>query len=136
MNRVKAHPNRHLYLANEPACISVTPMRKGKHTYYMGTLLLNDVRFIVHASGHKRQMEGVREDKPDGDRNVHAWITGNVVHEAVEQDPPSDWIMRELQPVRYDYTTGRFRTLDGKDVTDNNYRAAYCVGRDFYISKD
>lgn len=113
------------------ACVSVTPDQKGKHAYYMGTVLLTEVEFRIHQSGVKRaQAEQVR--------NVHAWAVGNLLSEQREQYPPSERVQHELVQVTYHYNMARFMTVEDEpvDVTDGHFRVAYFCGRDFYVSKE
>lgn len=127
--RVKVHPHRTLVTSGVGACVSITPDQKGKHAYYMGTVLMTEVDFRIHASGVKRAREEQR-------RNVHAWAVGNLLHEDREQYRPEGRVQHELIKVTYHYNVGRFIAIDGTDVTDGHYRVAYVCGRDFYVSKE
>lgn len=127
--RVKVHPHRTMVNSGIEACVSVTPDKKYGRAYYMGTVALSDVTFRIHQSGVERaQAEQVR--------NVHAWATGEIVHEAAEQLPPSKHLLANMDKVTYHYNIGRFVTMNGADVTDKSFKAALFVGRDFYVSKD
>lgn len=126
--KVKVHPHRSMVNAGVEACVSVTPDKKHGRAYYMGTVMLRDVEFRIHASG-------VARARKEQQRNVHAWAVGEVIHEAVEQLPPSPKVLRNMVQVTYHYEIGRFITLDGTDVTDGHFDAAIFVGRDFYVSK-
>lgn len=127
--RVKVHPHRTLVTSGVEACVSVTPDRKYGRAYYMGTVILRDVDFRIHASGvHRAQAEQVR--------NVHAWAVGTLISEQSNRYPPGKDVLRNLVKVTYHYNVGRFLTLDGTDVTDGHFRAAYVCGRDFYVSKE
>lgn len=136
--RVKVHPHKTMVNAGIEACVSVTPDRKHGRAYYMGTVALSDVVFRIHASGVKRaQAEQVR--------NVHAWATGTLLHEASEQYPPTPAVRRGMVQVTYHYNTGRFMVLEdfrngiaclGEDVTDKSFKVAYFCGRNFYVSKE
>lgn len=134
---VKAHPHRTRYLSENPEysvpCISVTPVKRHGRAYYMGTLGLRNAKFVVHKSGVKRM-------EAEGVRNVHAWIQGELVHEATEQNDPSPTLLRHMTKVVYDFKAGRFVTYHEdpakrEDVTDEEFAAAYCVGRDFYVAR-
>lgn len=127
--KVKVHPHKTMVNAGVEACVSVTPDKKHGRAYYMGTVMLRDVEFRIHQSGVKRAQK-------EQQRNVHALAVGEVVHEAVEQLPPSKKVLDKMVQVVYHYNIGRFVTLDGTDVTDNKFKAAIFVGRDFYVSKD
>jgi len=129
--RVKVHPHRTLVTSGVEACVSITPDQKGKHVYYMGSATLKDVEFRIHASGVKRAREEQR-------RNVHAWAVGDLIYEAREQNQLSTAARRKgnLIKVTYHYNVGRFIAIDGTDVTDGQFRAAYFCGRDFYVSKE
>lgn len=132
MNRVKVHPHKTMVNSGIEACVSVTPMKKHGRAYYMGTVMLSDVSFVIHESGVKRaQSEQVR--------NVHAWATGLLVAEQTEQYPPSLRLRESMVQVTYHYNMARFMTLgpgEPVDVTDGFFRAAYFCGRDFYVSKE
>ena len=128
---VKVHPHRNLVNSGVEACVSVTPMKKHGRAYYMGTVYLNDVRFVIHESGVKRaQAEQVR--------NVHAWAVGNLMAEQVEQYQPPLHIRERMVQVTYHYNMARFMTVEAEpvDVTDGQFNAALFVGRDFYVSKE
>lgn len=124
--RVKVHPHKTLVNAGEEACVSITPDRKHGRAYYMGTVALRDVQFRIHASGVKRARE-------EQQRNVHAWAVGELVMEHPMQlaFPAA----RHMVQVTYHYNVGRFLTMDGTDVTDGHFKAAYFCGRDFYVSR-
>lgn len=113
--KVKVYPHETMVNAGVEACVSVTPDKKHGRAYYMGTVMLRDVEF--------------RSD-------THAWAVGEIVHEAVEQLPPSKKVLDNMVQVMYHYNIGRFVTLDGTDVTDKSFKAAIFVGRDVYVSKD
>lgn len=127
--RVKVHPHKNLVNSGVEACVSVTPIKRHGRAYYMGTVMLRDVSFTIHASGVKRA-------RAEQVRNVHAWAVGNLISEAVEQLPPSSKVLDKMTQVTYHYNIGRFVTLDGTDVTDKTFKAAVFIGRDFYVSKD
>lgn len=126
--RVKVHPHKTMVNAGVEACVSITPDKKHGRAYYMGTVALRDVEFRIHASGVKR----AREEKV---RNVHAWAVGEIIHEFSEQYPPTPKMLENLVQVTYHYEIGRFITLDGTDVTDGHFDAAFFCGRDFYVSR-
>lgn len=131
MNRVKVHPHRTMVNSGVEACVSVTPMKKHGRAYYMGTVMLRDVSFVIHESGVKRaQKEQVR--------NVHAWATGSLVGEWLEQNEVSEKVMSNFVQVTYHYNMARFMTVEDEpvDVTDGHFNAALFVGRDFYVSKE
>lgn len=129
--RVKVHPHKTMVNSGVEACVSVTPMKRHGRAYYMGTVMLSDVNFVIHDSGVKRaQAQQVR--------NVHAWATGGVIHESVEQYSPSILDKNMMVKVTYHYNEGRFMTTGPNpiDVTDKSFNAAVFIGRDFYVSKD
>lgn len=127
--RVKVHPHKSLVNSGVEACVSITPIKKHGRAYYMGSVYLADVNFVIHQSGVKRaQAEQVR--------NVHAWATGILLDEKPEQYPLGGVMEPLMVQVTYHYNTGRFLTLDGVDVTDKSFKAAYFCGRDFYVSKE
>lgn len=129
--RVKVHPHRTLVNAGAESCVSITPDQKGKHAYYMGTVYLTSVEFRIYASGVRRaQREQVR--------NVHAWAVGTLQHEQPEQYPIESLnsLKGKMIKVTYHYNVGRFIAIDGTDVTDGQFRAAYFCGPDFYVSKE
>lgn len=129
--RVKVHPHKTMVNSGVEACVSITPMKRHGRAYYMGTVMLSDVNFVIHDSGVKRaQAEQVR--------NVHAWATGEVIHESVEQYSPGILDKNMMVKVTYHYNEGRFMTTGPKpiDVTDKSFKAAVFIGRDFYVSKD
>ena len=136
--RVKVHPHRTMVQSGVEACVSVTPVKKHGRAYYMGTVMLRDVDFVIHNSGVKRaQAEQVR--------NVHAWAVGEVIHELPNQYQPEPVVLRKMVKVTYHYNLGRFfETFGtrngiaclGRDVTDEHFNAAYFCGRDFYVSKE
>lgn len=126
--KVKVHPHKSLVNQGVEACVSVTPDKKHGRAYYMGTVMLRDVEFRIHQSGVARAHK-------EGQRNVHAWAVGEIIHEAVEQLPPSPKVLKNMVQVTYHYEIGRFITLDGTDVTDGTFDAAIFVGRDFYVSR-
>lgn len=113
------------------ACVSITPDYPRKHAYYMGTVTLRDVSFRIHDSGVKRAQKEQR-------RNVHAWAVGENIFESPMQVPLSVQARRKggLIKVTYHYNVGRFIAIDGTDVTDGFFKAAYFCGRDFYVSKE
>jgi hypothetical protein len=119
--KAKVHPHRNKVNSGETACVSVTPI--GGHAYYMGTVVLSDVSFVIHASGLTR----ARNEQV---RNVHAWAVGDVIFESPLQVPVEPM---ELTQVTYHYNVGRFVTLAGTDVTDSNFNRALFRGRDFYV---
>lgn len=127
--RVKVHPHKPFYDNGSEACISVTPMKKHGRAHYMGTVLLTDVTFVVHDSGFKRMHE-------EGQRNVHAWMTGDLLSEQVEQYRPAILDKGLMVQVRYQLDNGLFVADDGTDVTDGTFRAGVALGKDCYISKD
>lgn len=127
--RVKVHPHRTMVNAGIEACVSITPDVKGGRAYYMGTALIRDVEFRIHASGVKRaQAEQVR--------NVHAWAVGDLIWEAEWQSPM--FLKSQIVQVTYHYNMGRFMTVEDEpvDVTDGHFNAALFIGRDFFISKE
>lgn len=135
--RVKVHPHKTMVNAGIKECVSVTPDHKYGRAHYMGTVILQDVTFRIHPSGVKR----AREEKQ---RNVHAWAVGKLLSEQSDQYPPTKDLMKNLRQVTYHYNIGRFLILEGyrngfacygEDVTDEHFKAAYIVGRDFYISE-
>ena len=127
--RVKVHPHKPFYDNGSEACISVTPMKKHGRAHYMGTVLLTDVTFVVHDSGFKRMHE-------EGQRNVHAWMTGDLLSEQIEQFRPAVLDKGLMIGVHYNLDIGLFEAEDGTDVTDGTFRAGVIVGKDCYISKD
>jgi len=127
--KVKIHPHKPMVDAGVEACISITPMKRHGRAYYMGSITVSDVSFLVHESGHKRY-------KDEEQRNVHAWMTGELLSEAVEQFRPKVVDTHLMTRVRYDLDSGRFFAADGTDVTDGVFRAGAVVGKDCYISKD
>lgn len=127
--KVKVHPHKTMVNAGVESCVSITPMKKHGRAYYMGTVMLRDVDFVIHASGVERARKEQR-------RNVHAWAVGEIISEAKEQLPPSKKVLNNMVQVTYHYNTGRFVTMNGVDVTDRHFKAAVFVGRDFYVSKD
>lgn len=133
--RVRVHPHKTMVNAGVEACVSVTPVKKYGRAHYSGTVMLNNAHFIVHESEKNR---AVREQV----RNVHAWCVGDMVHEAMEQLPPSHPVLlKKLVQVTYHYNTGRFMTVSRNpheivDVTDGHFSVAYFCGRDFYVTKE
>lgn len=132
--KVKVHPHKTMVNAGVEACVSVTPVRKHAHAYYMGTVMLKDAFFVIHTSGLERA-------KDEQQRNVHAWSVGELVSEKPEQYPPDHPALRgRLKKVTYHYNIGRFMTVeknpnDVVDVTDGRFKVAYFCGRDFYVSE-
>lgn len=127
--RIKVHPHKPMVDAGVESCVSITPMKKYGRAHYMGTVIMTDTSFVVHASEHARFLK-------EGQRNVHAWLTGELVSEAVEQFRPSAVDKALMSHVRYDLESGRFIAADGTDVTDGTFRAGVVVGKDCFISKD
>lgn len=134
--RVKVHPHRTLVTSGVEACVSVTPDRKYGRAYYMGTVILQNVNFRIHASG-------VRRAQAEQVRNVHAWAVGTLLSEQSNQYQPGKDVLRNLVKVTYHYNVGRFIEVLPKgfigpprDVTDQHFKAAYVCGRDFYVSKE
>lgn len=127
--RVKVHPHKPFYDNGSEACISVTPMKKHGRAHYMGAVLLSDVSFVVHQSGFERMKE-------EGQRNVHAWLVGDLLAETIERYRPAVLDKGLMSQVHYDLDAGRFISLDGTDVTDGTFKAGAIVGKDCYISKD
>lgn len=126
--RAKVHPHRTMVNSEVEACVSVTPDKKHGRAYYMGTVALRDVHFRIHHSGVARARE-------EGQRNVHAWAVGEIIHELPEQHQPTPTMLKNLVQVTYHYHIGEFVTLDGTIVTDGHFEAAYFCGRDFYVSR-
>lgn len=133
MNKVKVHPHRTRYLSENSEhsrlCISVTPDKKGGRAYYMATVMLRDVSFRIHESG-------VKELEKTGVRNIHAWVVGDLVEEYTIPFQPTGRLIKfgNLRKVRYDFQNGKFVFLNnGEDVTDQQFSAAYIVGRDLYV---
>lgn len=127
--KVKVHPHKPMVDAGVESCVSVTPVKKYGRAHYMGTVLMTTAEFVVHGSGHERYLK-------EGQRNVHAWMTGELQSEAVEQFRPQAVDTDLMSLVRYDLETGRFFAADGTDVTDGTFRAGVIVGKECYISKD
>lgn len=127
--KVKIHPHKPMVDAGSQTCISITPMKKHGRAHYMGTVILTDVEFVVHDSGHAQYLK-------EGVRNVHAWMTGELVSETLEQFPPATVDTDLMSQVRYDLEAGRFLDAAGIDVTDGHFRAGVVVGKNCYISKD
>lgn len=127
--KVKVHPHKPFCDNGSEACISITPMKKHGRAHYMGTVLLSDVTFVVHQSGLERM-------RSEGQRNVHAWMVGDLLAETIEQYRPDVLDRGIMSLVRYDLDLGRFVAEDGTDVTDGTYRAGAVVGKQCYISKD
>jgi hypothetical protein len=126
--KVKVHPHRTLVLAGAEQCVSVTPVKKHGRAYYMGSVMLGDVRFVIHESGKKRaQSEQVR--------NVHAWAVGELYDEQLIQYGLLPQVQEHMVQVTYHYNVGRFLTVNDDpnkvvDVTDGHFKAAY-----FYVSE-
>jgi hypothetical protein len=129
MMKVKVHPHKTMVNAGVEACVSITPVRARARAYYMGSVMLRDVNFVIHDSGVARARKEQR-------RNVHAWAVGESIDERTEQYPLSTLTLRKFIQVTYHYNVGRFIAADGTDVTDGQFRAAYFCGRDFYVSKE
>jgi hypothetical protein len=127
--KVKVHPHRNLVNAGVTECVSVTPDKKYGRAYYMGTVMLRDVAFRIHASG-------VAKAQKEQQRNVHAWAVGTLVEERTEQYPLPESFTNLMMQVTYHYNIGRFIAADGTDVTDGVFKAAYFCGRNFYVSKE
>lgn len=126
MKRVKAHLHLPRLKAGQDDCISVAPAIhvRGGGTEYFGTVTLTNVTFRVHQSGRLRTL-----DKQQ--RNVHAWVVGDLVAATPSQQFPftEKWSKAIYNPYLYetfvDKTTGE--ALDS--VT-----AAYMVGKHvFYL---
>jgi hypothetical protein len=134
--RVKVHPHKTMVNAGVEACVSITPMKKHGRAYYMGTVFLDDVSFVIHESGVKRaQAEQVR--------NVHAWAVGTLADESTLQMDIHKTCRRYMTKVTYHYNTGRFIEMlppgfigPPRDMTDKTFKAAVFIGRDFYVTKD
>lgn len=132
--KVKVHPHRNMVTAGVEACVSVTPAKPRSRAYYMGTVMMKDVHFVIHESGKAKAQEAQQ-------RNVHAWAVGDLVHEASEQlEPSHPALYKRLSKVTYHYNTGRFMTVSDNpnevvDVTDGRFKVAYFCGRDFYVSE-
>lgn len=129
--RVKVHPHRTYIQAGEEACVSVTPDRRHGRAYYMGTVELTNVCFRIHRSG----VERARKEQI---RNVHAWAVGTHLNESPLQLSLPAPLRPHMAKVTYHYNIGRFLTVEPEpvDVTDGTFKAAYFVGRDFYVSKE
>jgi hypothetical protein len=130
---VEVHPNWNL-VDHTDACVSVREMKPRKHVYHMGTVHLADAHFKINQGG-------VRKARQEGRRNVHAWVVGELLHEAPERLTPPQHVLRQLVRVTYHFDTGRFLTVESNpakvvDVTDGRFAAAVQVGRNLYISKD
>lgn len=135
--KVKVHPHRPLVKAGVRECISITPMKRYAHAYYMGSVLLSDVSFVIHEAGLKRAVE-------EQQRNVHAWAVGELITQNEEQYPFESLFTTnkpvKMHEVTYHYNTGRFLTVarqPGKivDVTDGEFAVAYFQGGKFYVSE-
>lgn len=140
MTEVKVHPHRTMVNAGVEACVSVTPTptpaKPKPRAYYMGTVMLRNVRFVIHPSGVQRARKEQR-------RNVHAWCVGELLWENPMQNPLVGGVRKNMVQVTYHYNIGRFIEVLPKgfigpprDLTDNTFKAAYFCGRDFYVSKD
>jgi len=127
--KVKVHPHKPLFDGGSEACISITPMKKHGRAYYMGCVILQDAEFVVHTSEHARSVK-------EGVRNVHAWLTGEPIFEAVERYRPDVLDSGRMIQVNYDLNAGRFIAADGTDVTDGKFNAAVVVGKDCYVAKE
>lgn len=133
--RVKVHPHKTFVNAGIEACVSITPIRKYGRAYYMGTVALYDVDFVIHESGVLRAQAAQQ-------RNVHAWAVGELIDEYPTQHDVPEGILRrrKMLKVTYHYNVGRFMTVaedpnDVIDVTDGHFDIAWFCGRNFYISE-
>lgn len=133
MKIVEVHPNWNL-VGHTETCVSVRERKPRKHTYHMGTVHLRDAHFQINHSG-------VRKARETGQRNVHAWVIGELLHEAVEAQPIDPRLMPKFVRVTYHFDTGRFLTVESDpgrvmDVTDGRFAAAVHVGRNLYVAKE
>lgn len=128
--KVKVHPHRTRVNSGIAKCVSVTPDRPGGRARYYGYVYLENASFRIHKSGVERARQEQR-------RNVHAWCVGELKSYRHEQLPVAQkvaWLDNgDWEQVTYHYNIGRFVTLDGRDVTDEQFSAAICNGRDFYV---
>lgn len=127
--QVKVHPHKPLVDAGVEACVSITPNKRHGRAYYMGMVILANVKFSVHESGLKRY-------HAEQTRNVHAWMVGDVIHEATEQYRPTVLDGNRMVRVEYVLDAGRFIADDGTDVTDGRFNAGVIVGKECYVSKE
>lgn len=129
--RVKVHPHKNRVNSGVESCVSVTPDQVGGHAYYVGTVVLSDMRFRIHNSGLKRaRVEQVR--------NVHAWAVGTLTSEHPNRGEFDRDVLGELVQVTYHYNVGRFMTLEDSpvDVTERRFKTAVVSGRDFFVSTE
>lgn len=125
--RVRVHPHKNKVNAGEERCVSVTPV--GGHAYYKGSVILSDIFFVIHQSG----LERARQEQV---RNVHAWAVGELVAEHDKQISVPPPVEDRAYKVTYHYNDGRFKTLDGEDVTELRFDFGFFSGRDFWVWDD
>lgn len=124
--RVKVHPHKTKVNAGLTQCVSVTPDRPGGRARYHAYVFLTDASFRIYQSGVERAQ---REQR----RNVHAWVVGEMVCKQDTRKADVFFQDGNWEKVTYHYNIGRFVTMDGRDVTDENFTEAACNGRDFYV---
>lgn len=108
--RVSSHLHIRRHKAGFPACLSVK--QPGEPMRYAATLLLKNATFTVGAAG-------LRRFRATGQKNVHAWVRGELLDEYRFIIPPADmytngagWKEIRYNPVNCD----SFQTLDGQPV--------------------
>lgn len=83
MAKVKCHLHLPRLKANVDECISVAPAItvRGGGTTYAGTVTMTGVTFKVSSAGRKRTLDRKQ-------RNVHAWVVGDLVAAIPSQQFP------------------------------------------------
>lgn len=119
--KVKAHLHLPKKKAGVDECISVIPFG-GSGAKYFGTVALTNVRFQVSEPGRQRTLS-------TGQKNVHAWVVGDLMAGIAAQHPPkkSEWKQARYNPRE----TETFVDAEtGKPV--HTAYAAYLVGSKVY----
>lgn len=83
--RVETHLHIRKFVNKEQSCISVRPLPNFQ-THYSGTVTLANVTFAV-------QKAGLQRFRTSGQKNVHAFVRGDLVEELGNQVPLSPGVL-------------------------------------------
>ena len=93
--KVRAHLHLPRLKSGVDEVISVAPFARvrGGRTEYFGTVTMTNVKFKVSEPGRLRTLR-------TGQKNVHAWVVGDLLHKTPSQHPPtlSAWRIARYNP--------------------------------------
>lgn len=121
--RVEAHLHLPRFKKGAPDCISVREIPTLNGVEYYGTVALTNVTFAVQPAGLARY-------RNEGQKNVHAYVRGNVVGtNGVQEQPKGRKAMREAY-----YNPALVSTFVDRATGTPIFtaRAAYMVGNKVY----